>query len=393
VIKRLFLEAVFATSVVFGVMGLFAIIPLNIGALKPLNAAVEDFDMVDLYYSQLKANEGNFSKNVVLVNIGDAGRAEIAELINFISIGQPAAIGVDVFFSGLRGDGSDSLLAAAVRTNPNVVMASFFDGETEQIKTSAPDFASGHSGYANFVGTDPRYSTIRAFEPQRAVAATLHQSFGVQVANVANPEKATAFLTRNSAEEEIRFIGNSASFLFFEKAQILNLEVDPELFAGKIVLIGYMGKTVDDATTIEDKFFTPLNEKLSGRSVPDMSGMVVHANIIEMIVTQNWVSRMPPWLAVVVGILITYLHVVFYMFLKVKWNLYFDGLSKVLQAISIILMIYMVFLAFHHHNFRLDITLGLLGVALAADVLFVYEALVNTLHKRFGFTSILIEEK
>jgi CHASE2 domain-containing sensor protein len=390
-IKRLLLEAVFATLVVFGVMGLFAIIPLNIAALQPLDAAVKDFDMVDLYYSQLKGNEGYFSKNVVLVNIGDAGREEIAELINYVSIGQPAAIGVDVFFDGLRGDSSDSLLAAAVRSNPNVVMSTFFDEATAQVKTSATAFNSGQTGYANFVGTDSRYSTIRAFEPQRTVGNVLHYSFGVQLALIANPNQASAFLKRSKPEEEIRFLGSTSSFLFFEKAQILNLEVDPELFAGKIVLVGYLGKTIDDANSIEDRFFTPLNEKISSRSLPDMSGMVVHANIIEMIVTEHWISGLSPRIVATLGVLITYLHVFFYMFLILKWELYFDALSKILQAISIVLMIYIVFLAFHYHNFKLDITLGEIGVALAADVLFVYQAIVNTLHKRLGWKSILIK--
>ena len=47
---------------------------------------------------------------------------------------------------------------------------------------------------------------------------------------------------------------------------------DPEIFADKVVLLGYMGNKIDDAFDFEDRFFTPLNEQISGRSVPDMNG-------------------------------------------------------------------------------------------------------------------------
>ena len=391
-IKRLLIEAVFATAVVFGVMGLIASIPLNIGALQPLDAAVEDFDMVDLYYSQLKGSEGHFSKNVIIVNIGDAGRAEIAELIEIVSEGQPAAVGIDIFFDGTRGDNSDSLLASALSENPNVVMATFFDG-TNGIKASAPEFYNGLTGFANFVGDDPRFSTIREFSPTLDFGDLEVNSLSVQLAKLVQPDKAEAFLKRSKPVEEIKFMGNLDAFLFLEKDQVLNFEVDPDIFEGKVVLIGFMGNTIGDAYNVEDRFFTPLNEKISGRSLPDMNGIVIHANIIEMILTENWVNGMPPRVKVLVSVLITYLHVLLYMFLILKWELYFDALSKILQLVSIIIMVYIVFLAFHHQNFRLDITLGLLGIALAADVLFVYEAIVNTIYKRFGWKSILIEEE
>ena len=49
-LQKLAIESVFATALVFAVMGLFSLIPLNFSALQPLENAIEGFDMMDLYY-------------------------------------------------------------------------------------------------------------------------------------------------------------------------------------------------------------------------------------------------------------------------------------------------------------------------------------------------------
>ena len=387
------IEAVFGTLTVFGVMGLFAYLPLNLNALQPLENAIAGFDMMDLYYSQLRGNEGNFSKNVIIVNIGDAGRAEIAELIEVISIGEPKAIGVDVFFAEPRNNFADTLLSDVVKQSPNVVMASYWDEESSQMVSSASLFQSKETGFTNFIGVDPRFSTIRYFSPQQETEDQSVPAFAVAIAALADSANAAAFLIRNNSKEAIRYTGNLESFLFFDKDEVLGLEVDPEVFAGKVVLLGFMGNYLEDPFNFEDRFFTPLNEQISGRSVPDMNGVVIHANIIEMILTRNWVNSTGFWFKIIFSFVITYLHVLFYMYLIIKWDLYFDAWSKVLQILSTMLLIYIVFLAYHYFNFRMYITPGLVGVALAVDVLFIYEAVVNTLYKKYKIKSVLIEEE
>ena len=100
---------------------------------------------------------------------------------------------------------------------------------------------------------------------------------------------------------------------------------------------------------------------------------------------------MPSGLKYGVSIIITYLHVLLFMFLIIKWNLYFDALAKILQVLSTLILLYLVFMAYHYLNYRIYITPTLVGVALAVDVLFIYEAIVNTLYKRFKMKSVLID--
>ncbi len=386
-LRKLLLESALATMLVFGVMGVFVALPLNLEALQPLESAISNFDMMDIYYSKLNATEGKFSKNVVIVNIGDADRKEIGNLIDFISIGEPAAIGVDVFFEKPRHTYGDTLLSNVIQSNPNVVMAAYVDEEKTAYIESDSLFRSAHSGFTNFIGVDARYSTIRYFRPK----VEHEQAFSVAISHQVNPEATDAFLMSSDKKQAINYIGNYHSFLMFEKDEVLGLSIDPEVFNDKVVLLGYLGNRINDQYNVEDRFYTPLNERVTGRSVPDMNGVVIHANIIEMILTKNWVTLMPSGLKYGVSIVITYLHVLLFMFLIIKWNLYFDALAKILQVLSTLILLYLVFMAYHYLNYRIYITPALVGVALAVDVLFIYEAIVNTLYKRFKIKSVLID--
>jgi CHASE2 domain-containing sensor protein len=62
-------------------------------------------------------------------------------------------------------------------------------------------------------------------------------------------------------------------------------------------------------TSWEDKFYTPLNKKLAGKSNPDMFGVVVHANIISMILREDYVEQMATWQEVAMAIILCLLNV------------------------------------------------------------------------------------
>ena len=391
--KKLAIESVFATILVFIVMGIIALIPINISALQPLENAIEGFDMIDLYYSQLNAREGEFSKNVVLVNIGDANRAEIGELIEYVGFGNPAAIGVDVYFKEPQSTHQDSILANAIKQTPNVVMGAGFDEDENILNQSFLQVQSEYVGVTNFVGTDARYSTIRYFKPKITVGNNSVNALAVELVKITSPSSVNQFLERDYASEAIRFTGNYDAFLHFEKDELLSGDIDPEIFENKVVIIGFMGDRIGDQFDFEDRFYTPLNPVLSGRSVPDMNGMVIHANIVEMILSKNWISRFGLWFTILFTIIITYIHVFLYMFLITKLDYYFDAIAVILQIISTLLLVYLVFVLYHYSNFRIYVTGGLVGIAFSVEILFIYEAAVHSIYKKFNIKSVLIEEE
>ena len=97
--KRLAIESALATLLVLSAMWIFSLIPLSLSALQPIEKAIKDIDIIDIYYSQVNGDQTEVGKSVVLVNIGDADRFEIGWLVNAIGESGPSAIGVDVFFA------------------------------------------------------------------------------------------------------------------------------------------------------------------------------------------------------------------------------------------------------------------------------------------------------
>jgi len=392
-LQKLAIESVFATALVFAVMGLFSLIPLNFSALQPLENAIEGFDMMDLYYSEFQKDNGAFSKNVVLVNIADANRQEIAQLVEYIGFGEPAAIGIDVYFGPLKEYKSDSLLSFVLKSTPNVILGGEYLPDNNVILESNGHFKASAVGYTNFIGEDARSSTIRAWVPSIARESGEYQSFALQIARSLDKDAAVDFQLRSSDEEIINYIGNYEAFLHFEKEELLNGSVDPEIFRGKAVVVGYMGNSFNDQWNVEDKLYTPLNSKISGRTFPDMNGAIIHANAVEMIANRNWINQSPPFFTTVFTVLLTYFHVIFYMFLILKWDLYFDAIAKILQIISTLILLFFVFNLYHNTNYRMHVTGGLAGIAFAVDVLFIYEAVANSLYRKFKWKSILINEE
>ena len=80
-------------------------------------------------------------------------------------------------------------------------------------------------------------------------------------------------------ESIIPYASYSEHFTTISTQEILNASVDLNLLNGKIVLIGFCGSE-NGMTVIDDKHFTPLNDNYAGKSLPDMYGIYIHANII-----------------------------------------------------------------------------------------------------------------
>ena len=76
-------------------------------------------------------------------------------------------------------------------------------------------------------------------------------------------------------------------FYAVDVGQLERGEVLGDVFKNSIVMMGFLGKYMGDPVW-EDKFFTPLNKKVAGRANPDMFGLVVHANVVAMILNQDY---------------------------------------------------------------------------------------------------------
>jgi CHASE2 domain-containing sensor protein len=157
----------------------------------------------------------------------------------------------------------------------------------------------------------------------------------------------------------------------------------PEIIKDKIVLFGYMGRDFNDRSW-EDKFFTPLNVQYAGKSNPDMFGVVVHANIISMILSEDFIGKQSTFSAIVTALIICFITVLIFTIIYKRLPQWYDGLTKTLQLVFVLLLLTINVFSFHWFSYKTSLTLATIIVALAGDSLEVFFGLVKNLFSRGG---------
>ena len=319
----------------------------RVNILEKFTVAINDVDFTDLYYQYKPKPKAD--NNIVIVNIGYRSRAELAEMLKIISSNQPKVIGGDIFFDQ-EVDTVDvvgtTLLSNQVKTVNNIVLASAYVGKaddgTDIIARQSPSIREHvKEGIVslNIATDDPEYGTVRSFYPITDINKAKHLSFGFLVASFLD---STVLKYATEDETMIRWYGYGSDnservFKTFDSQQILNRHFEKGDIEGKIVLLGFMGETFGDYVP-GDIFFTPLNKKIIGRSLPDMYGVEVHANVIKMIVDKEFIyhSKTTDFLFNLVFITIFTL-VLFWM--QSKYTKQYSIISKIALIIFIDLLI------------------------------------------------------
>ncbi|RYY47212.1 MAG: CHASE2 domain-containing protein [Chitinophagaceae bacterium] len=380
-------DTIFATIMVFVLMGLLSLIPLNTHVLDPIKLALQDFDYNDMAYSKFgKSSHTGASERIVVVNIEDAGRAEIAEMLRMITAAEPLVTGVDVLFSQPKDPASDSLLSSIVAGNPTVVLAYQL---TTNHKAARPEGflyeAARSKGFANFVGEAG--GTIRHFPGQYHAGDSSFKSFSAAILEIANPGQYASFIKRKEKTTQINYSRAADKFATISGRGLLNGQAGAKFLKGKIVLLGYVPT---DPYNVEDKHFTPLNQKAVGKSIPDMAGVYIHANIIEMMIAGNFVNKWPVWLVWTLAVLLCWLHMSLFIRYFLDKHIWFHLVAKMAQLISAVLIVYLGLLFYYKWDIKINLTPSFVAIILAVDVLYFYEALVAWLHKKFGFHSLFV---
>jgi CHASE2 domain-containing sensor protein len=434
--KRLALRGVAVTIFVFSAMwGVSKLTDLKLfNAFDPISQALAEFELTDWVFSKLRP-EPTPDERIVIVNI-PPGRRAIAEEIRIISQHNPRVIGVDSFFY-CEGGLTDSLncpqvldtlgnllLSNAIQEAKNVVLTSRLLQSDSMAHSGAIDIydsieysdemfrVNAESAFANLV-TGATYQEdlkiCKSFVPKIDVNGKEEIAFAVKIAMKYDTMKAVKFLQRNKEEEIINFRGNaeipdvkissqrermesSAEFhvlcYAIDWRQLFNGDYLPSMFEDKIVIIGFMGNYLGDPSW-SDKFFTPLNSKVAGRANPDMFGVAVHANIVAMILNEDYVEELPEWIEYVIALVVCFLNVYLLSWVDRKFPIWFDGLQVIIQILEIIIVSGLIVFVFDQFNFKLDLTSTLAALALIGPCFDIYKSLENTIIKRLKNEPVL----
>jgi CHASE2 domain-containing sensor protein len=249
---------------------------------------------------------------IVIVTVDESSFAELnvqwpfpramhAEVLDRITAGQPLAIGIDFVFDmpSSRGPTDDDALGAAVARAGNVVLAAATTLDTQATYSRfAVNWPIGviatraaAVGATNMNG-DLDGRIRRAPMTVRGSDKTL-AAFGVAVYRLAqSAEQATAAPSVTS-DFLINFRGGRRTFRWLPYHRVLRGDVSPEMFHGKIVLIGTTSEL------LHDLFSTPFAQR------GDMPGIEIQANAIDTLFAGDSIREISPAVSAAAALVIS----------------------------------------------------------------------------------------
>lgn len=421
--KKLLLDCFFATLFVFASLyGLKQLTTLNMfNAFDVIGKAVSDMELSDVSF-QLR-EDPEMDTSVVIVNISDRlTRGEVGQQIINLTRAGAKVIGMDSFFScDFYNDSvfcpqaydtlNNMLFAYAVSSQPNMVMVERL-AQTDSLVAKYGDVAiydsiehtyptllgNAHEGFAN-LETDANQQedlkSCRRFTPRIIMADGSEElAFSVKMAMLYDSVKTKKFLARNNSSEVINYRGNIVDWygasLYAGRYAVLdwNQALDstqflPEMVRGKIVVMGFLGRDLTD-TSWDDKFFTPLNKNYAGKSRPDMYGVVVHANIVSMILREDYIDELPAWQEYLIAFAIVFLNVMLFTRIMARIPMWFDSLSLLLQVVQLVVLTFLMVYVLSGTNLKLNLQVSLAAVALVGTCFELYGTVVKRV---FGYLS------
>ena len=380
ILKKLNPHALIVTLLIWLVIILLDFIRLNIHFLDPFNNGLKNYEITDIVSSRLRdTDQIEFEDQIVLVNTGKPDRKELAQIIQRINQFTPKVIGVDILLEGKQDTSIDSSLMETIKARPNVVLANKLGNFNDSTKVFDPPTSCepmfcehSHTGFVNFVSKDNW--TIRLFHPKVKTSTGEELAFAVKITELAEKKALDKLWRRNRKTERIHYLGNINSFVQFDKELLLDPSLDlSEAFKDKIVLVGYLG---DDewSKPMRDRFFTPLNDQYTGRSLPDMFGLVIHANIISMLLHENYIFEVPGWFVGILEILFCYANVLFIFWVYRKFPEPFHSITRAIQIMEFVLVFLLISVLFHYFKIRIDFGRGILALLLIYDFIMIYES-------------------
>lgn len=378
-------HVILITALVFGMLYLGTSFKINLKAINPLTKSLTDYEITDIVFSKFRDQSHiDLSQEIIIVNTGRPDRSKILEALKRLDNYNAKAIGIDLVFSTYDDSPLDQDLASQIQSMPNIVLASIlgdYNNEEEvfdPVQGCAPEICKGVStGYINFVAK-PQH-TIRLFSTNENTTTGNEFAFAVQILEKSFPERTKELLQKDNSLERINYKGNLDSYLFYEIDQLLtDKEGIEDVFRDKIVLMGYAGEGQDELSS-RDKFYTPLNDRIAAKSLPDMFGLVIHANIVSMLYAQEFITEMPKWFNRILEILIVMMSVALFRMDFISFQQVYWILIRILQVVMFVFLFYLVAGVFYFFDTRLNLNIGIIGALVAWDVVDLYE---NIIHPR-----------
>lgn len=310
-----------------------------------------DFTITDFYNHVADSRAvRTLDRDIVILDIGDCDREEIAQLLELVSYASPRAVGVDILFE--EPHDNDSLLISSLQALPNLVMAAdaesaangrFRLGLQSFMVDSLPNYTPG---IINFPSTN-KDITIREFQAVFPTATDSLESFALALARLTDDNSLGELRSRGNSQEVINFC--SRSFTVIRPDELYDRA---EELTDKVVLVGSLNQG-------EDMHITPVRSA--------MSGIEIHAYALATILNHSYfmkVNRFWNWVIAISSCLFV---LTFSMFIPLKVK----GLTmRIFQLLILYLTIRYGYELFISYNIIVNFSYSLLMITfglLASD--------------------------
>ena len=326
---------------------LISILFFNISFFNPLSKALEDFSFLDVYYSERLNDNPKIEPNIVLLNIEHANRLEITNALQAILKEEPKVVGFDIILKAFEQTAVDSTLASLL--NHKKVVTGYVLSDYGTVSNHSFFKGKGPTGFVNF-NFGYQDAVVREFTGFFENAKKTHKAFSVEVAKKFLSKKAWKkqdLDEKLTSSRVINYVGGYERFPNFTISEFMSLS-DKSLVKDKVVLLGYLGTPTGNKYDVEDKHFTPLNEVTAGKSIPDMNGLTLHANIVSMIITNNFMYKVSNFWLLIITFVSSFMASIYFIWLDKRLKISYRTVRKAILFVFAVLMIWVTLLLFKY---------------------------------------------
>lgn len=303
--------------------------------LSPILDRIDFLNIADVSLDAIFAvKDAEFpDPRIKVINMGEVAPAPdgmIALLLHKLHDLGASVIGVDVILDDKHFErfpperqGEVDALIDALHAVPNVVVVNGFDASMEKPAFRLDErvlSSKARYGFANLV-PDPD-GVVRRFLPRTTIEGEEWLGFPVRLLSIAAPEAITP-LMRLPAEPQIIYY--TGTYFQFESVPIEDVVFgemyEGDYFKNAIVLVGFVNE--GGLFYLGDTHKTPMGKKV-GIEGPDMPGILVHANIVNMLLAGNFITPVPLWADWLLVFLLAYISIAIYRVLRTKPTSHFQ---------------------------------------------------------------------
>jgi len=374
--KLINIDVFFSTLSVFAMLFVIPII-FEIGPLKPIKEAIADFNITDVYFSKiLPDTDPPRETDIVIVNTGvntkngfkELSDVNYAQIVNKILPEAPSVIGIDHEFTISEDNPKYEIIAQIFSQSEDIIFSSKFDAE-EGENTFVNQFATGFEEV--LLVENKKYNSVRAFNPYFIRNQDTIYNYAVELARIYNPDAVIRFLKRKNEKETINYLGDWQQYDIINATQLFKGDYPEDFFTDKIVMLG-----VVDTSAASDEFarmyYTPLNETTAGKTFPDMYEIVLHANIVSMLLTDEYFFTSPIWLAPLVAFVICYFNMILFGYVGYKNAKWYEIVALGTFVAETLFIAWLTIVLFYSYRFELNLTLTIIAAAVSIPVFELY---------------------